>query len=182
MKKSVLLSLTLSLISTITTHAVTTNGDGTINITGKILDNTCKISTQTVSVNLPTISQQSLQTAGSTAGRTPFQISLSQCKSAGNLATYFEPGPTVDYLTGCLNNTSTDNPATNVQVQLLGSNNQVIPILATAEKNAQKNSQWVSVDQGGQTNLNYYAEYFSASGSATAGNVSTNVQYTIIYQ
>ncbi|ESK37670.1 hypothetical protein P256_02103 [Acinetobacter nectaris CIP 110549] len=178
MKKSVLLSLTLGLFSTVTTHAT----DGTINITGKILDNTCKISTQTISVNLPTISQQSLQVANSTAGRTPFQISLSQCKSAGNLATYFEPGPTVDYLTGRLNNTSTDNPATNVQVQLLGSNNQVIPILATAEKNAQTNSQWVSVDQGGQTNLNYYAEYFTASGGATAGNVSTNVQYTIIYQ
>lgn len=178
MKKSVLLSLTLGMFTTVTTYAA----DGTINITGKILDNTCKISTETVSVTLPTISQQTLQTAGSTAGRTPFQISLSQCKSAGNIATYFEPGPTVDYLTGRLNNTSTDNAATNVQVQLLGSNNQVISVTATDKTSAQTNSQWVSVEQGGQTDLNYYAEYFTKSGGVTSGNVSTSVQYTIIYQ
>lgn len=177
MKKQFALSLILtSMIAT--AYAA----DGTINITGKIVDNTCKVSTPTINVNLPTISQQTLQTAGSTAGRTPFQISLGQCKSAGSIATYFEPGPTVDYLTGRLNNTSADSPAKNVQVQILGDNNQVIPILATDQTKAQTDSQWVAIPQGGQADLEYYAEYFSAAGGVTAGNVSTSVQYTIIYQ
>jgi len=47
-------------------------------------------------VTLPTVSKQTLAAAGNVAGRTPFQIKLANC-SEGKVATYFEPGATVDF-------------------------------------------------------------------------------------
>ncbi len=68
--------------------------DGTITINGLVTDNTCTIDTgdKNLTVNLPTVSSQSLKNVGDIAGRTPFQINLTNCASAGKVATYFEPG------------------------------------------------------------------------------------------
>lgn len=154
--------------------------DGTITINGLVTDKTCNIVTpagEDFTVTLPTVPRQTLANAGDVAGRTPFQIKLEDC-SAGKVATYFEPGATVDFTTGRLINQA---GAENVQVQLLGENNQFIPVLAAGATGAQANSQWVDVVEGGSADLNYYAEYY-ATGASTAGEVTTSVQYTIIYQ
>lgn len=179
MKKIALFaSVTLLGISS-TTYAT----DGTITINGLVTDKTCNIVTpqgKNFTVALPTVSKQSLAKAGDVAGRTPFTINLTQC-SQGKVATYFEPGTTVDSITGRLNNQNAAG-AQNVQVQLLGSNNAFLPVLAAGATGAQTNSQWVNVlSGGGSADLSYYAEYY-ASGSSTAGTVTTSIQYTIIYQ
>lgn len=156
--------------------------DGTITINGLVTDKTCDITTpqgKDFTVTLPTVSRQTLALAGDVAGRTPFTINLANC-SEGKVATYFEPGATVDFGTGRLNNQDATG-ATNVQVQLLGSNNQFLPVLAAGATGAQTNSQWVDVVEGGQADLNYYAEYY-ATNASTAGKVTSSVQYTIIYQ
>lgn len=156
--------------------------DGTITINGLVTDKTCDIVTpagKDFTVTLPTVSKQTLAAAGNVAGRTPFQIKLANC-SEGKVATYFEPGATVDFNTGRLLNQDATG-AKNVNVQLLGSNNQVIPVLAAGANGAQANSQWVDVAKAGSADLNYYAEYY-AIGASTAGKVNTSVQYTIIYQ
>ena len=156
--------------------------DGTITINGLVTDKTCDIVTpagKDFTVTLPTVSKQTLAAAGNVAGRTPFQIKLANC-SEGKVATYFEPGATVDFNTGRLLNQDATG-AKNVNVQLLGSNNQVIPVLAAGANGAQANSQWVDVAKAGSADLNYYAEYY-ATGASTAGKVTTSVQYTIIYQ
>ncbi|RLM11885.1 fimbrial protein [Gibbsiella quercinecans] len=158
--------------------------DGTITFNGKVTDQTCTISTpggKDFTVTLPTVSSSTLASQSATAGRTPFSINLTQC-SKGQVATYFEPGATVDFNTGRLNNQAQTDAATNVQIQLLGSNNQFLPILAAGSNGAQANSQWVAVaNDGDSADLNYYAEYY-ATGAAGAGDVTSNVQYTIIYQ
>ena len=177
MKKIALISA-LSLVAIAQANAA----DGTITINGLVTDKTCDITTpqgKDFTVTLPTVSKQTLAANGQTAGRTPFQINLSDC-SEGKVATYFEPGSTVDFNTGRLNNQDTAG-AQNVQVQLLGENNQFIPVLAAGANGAQANSQWVDVVEGGSADLNYYAEYY-ATGASTAGPVTTSVQYTIIYQ
>ncbi|MFI3487862.1 fimbrial protein, partial [Klebsiella pneumoniae] len=82
--------------------------------TGKVTDKTCTISTpggKDFAVNLPTVSKNTLAAAGNVAGRTPFAINLTKC-SAGNVATYFEPGSTVDFNTGRLLNQASANAAT----------------------------------------------------------------------
>lgn len=183
-KTSALLSLVLSATAISTFSAQAT--DGTITFNGKVTDQTCTISTpqgKDFTVTLPTVSTSTLGSANATAGRTPFSINLTKC-AKGQVAAYFEPGATVDYKTGRLNNQAkTEDAATNVQIQLLGSNNQPLPVLnVTKENGAQANSQWVTVaNEGDAADLNYYAEYF-ATAPAGAGDVTTNVQYTIIYQ
>lgn len=169
MKKIILAASALALGS-VAAHAA----DGTITINGQVTDQTCTINggTEDITVTLPTVGTSTLAAAGQTAGRTPFTISLTQC-AAGHVATYFEPGANTN-ADGYLNNTGS---ATNVQVQLLGDNNEVIKVLAGA---VQPNSQVVTVD-GDSADLNYYAQYY-ATGEAGAGDVATSVQYTIVYQ
>src|SRR5690606_34859176 len=80
--------------------------DGTFTFNGKVTDKTCTISTPArndFTLTLPTVSRSTLAAAGSVAGRTPFTINLTQC-SAGDVATYFEPGATVDFNSGRLLN------------------------------------------------------------------------------
>ena len=150
--------------------------DGTITINGKVTDNTCVVTTpqgKDLTVTLPTVSKLSLASAGATAGRTPFTLGLSNCDVGDIVGTYFEPGSTVDFATGLLNNAGS---ATEVKVQLVGDNNLPIRVLA----GPQTNSQFVTVADT-SADLNYYAEYY-ATGAATSGDVTTSVQYTIIYQ
>lgn len=150
--------------------------DGTITIKGKVTDNTCVVTTpqgKNLTVTLPTVSKLSLASPGATAGRTPFTLGLTGCKVGDIVGTYFEPGATVDFATGLLNNAGS---ATEVKVQLVGDNNLPIRVLA----GPQTNSQFVTVADT-SADLNYYAEYY-ATGAATSGDVTTSVQYTIIYQ
>lgn len=174
--------ISLAVLTVLATSSVFA-ADGTITINGMVTDKTCTINAgqgKDFTVTLPTVSQQVLKAAGDVAGRTPFTISLTEC-SEGSVATYFEPGSTVDFNTGRLNNTTAGGNAENVQVQLLGSNNEAIPVLAAGAGGAQTNSQWVDVAAAGSADLNYYAEYY-ATGASTPGNVATSVKYTIIYQ
>ena len=176
--KKTLLALPLLLLATSSVFAA----DGTITINGQVTDKTCTVNagtTKDFTVTLPTVSQSVLAAKGNTAGRTPFTINLTGCTAGSKVATYFEPGATVDFNTGNLNNAAGD--ATNVQVQLLGSNNAVIPVLAAGAGGVQTNSQLVDVSGAGSADLNYYAQYY-ATDASTPGTVATSVKYTIIYQ
>jgi major type 1 subunit fimbrin (pilin) len=151
--------------------------DGTINITGSVNASTCKInganSPATVNVTLPTVSTTSLSAAGTTAGRTAFALALSNCGSLTKAQTFFEPGPTI-MADGNLKN---GGSATGVEVQLLNSDFSAINLAGTAST---QNSQQVALTSG-TGNLNYYAQYF-ATAAAGAGNVTTSVQFTMLYQ
>ncbi|MDS0771539.1 fimbrial protein, partial [Escherichia coli] len=72
--------------------------DGTINFTGKVVDQTCSVTTgpAPLAVTLPTASTKSLNSPGKVAGLTPFTISLSGCNTAAatgsqSVKAYFEP-------------------------------------------------------------------------------------------
>jgi major type 1 subunit fimbrin (pilin) len=117
-----------------------------------------------------------VETAGRTAGTTPFAISLSNC-SAGinNASTYFEAGPTIDTVTGNLRNSG---DAANVQVSLLNGNSSKISLNGAA---GSQGSQAVAINNGNAT-LNYYAQYVANGAAAGAGSVSTSVTFSIQYQ
>lgn len=160
--------------------AVSHAADGTITFTGQITSQTCTISGngggKNFTVTLPTVSTSALATAGTTAGRTPFNIALSNCTpNSGNVSTYFEPGATVDTTTGQLINAS--GTATNVEVGLLNSDSSVITLGAAQ---ASQNSKVVALASGAAT-LKYFAQYVATNGASTAGTVNTTVMYSIIY-
>lgn len=155
--------------------------DGTITFTGQITSQTCTISGngagKNFTVALPTVSTSALATAGTTAGRTPFNIALSNCTpNSGNVSTYFEPGATVDTTTGQLLNAA--GTATNVEIGLLNSDSSVITLGAAQ---ASQNSKAVALASGAAT-LKYFAQYVATTGAATAGTVNTTTLYSIVYQ
>jgi len=175
MRNSTALAAVLTVAAIVPLSAIA--ADGTITFNGEVTAQTCSVTTPggaDFTVNLPTVASSALSAAGETAGRTSFAITLADCP-AGQVATYFEPGATVDSATGRLNN---QGSAGNVQVQLLGDNSQPIPVLASGT--AQSNSQWVAVGSDNSASLDYFAEYY-ATGAASAGGVTTSIAYTIIY-
>ncbi|MBV8272441.1 MAG: type 1 fimbrial protein [Cupriavidus sp.] len=166
--------------------------DGTITFTGRVTAQTCTIAgnggNNNFTVALPTVSASTLATAGNFAGRTPFSIQLTGCNpNSGNVATYFEPGATIDATTGRLINTATTaaatettaatTAATNVQVGLL---NADLTNIALGSAFASQNSQQVAIT-GGTATLQYYAQYVATGGATTAGDVTTTATYSIVY-
>lgn len=157
--------------------------DGTINITGQVVGQTCKVEgtafgTQaTKNVALPLVLAPVLNAAGNTANKTPFSLSITGCDPAlSTVQTQFS-GANIDATTGNLKLTGTGT-ATNVEIQLLNASNQVMPLngsTATAQ-----NSQVVSLS-GGAATMNYSAQYIAVGGAAGAGSANTSVEFTMNY-
>lgn len=152
--------------------------DGIITFTGEVKDQTCTISTENKNkaITLPTVGTTALNQPGATAGLTPVTLTFTDCP-VGTIGTYFEGGAFADSNTGNLKNSTESGYASNVQIRLLkndfsvitigGSNNPIGSITTTADKK--------------DAELSFFAQYY-ATGLATAGNVSSSVQYTITYQ
>lgn len=151
--------------------------DGTITFTGQIYANTCTINggSNNFTVSLPSaVSSTQLDAAGKTAGRTAFQIALTNCPAATNVHTFYEPGPTTNGA-GRLINTDAAG-ATNVEIQLL---NDDATVIKAGFADSLQDSKSVGLDANAAT-LSYFAEYY-ATGASTAGAVTSSVSYTIVY-
>jgi major type 1 subunit fimbrin (pilin) len=157
--------------------------DGTITFNGVVTAQTCTINgvaqgtgNADIAVTLPTVSSAALYSAGVTAGRTPFNIALTNCTpNSGNVHTFFEQGPTIDTTTGDL--LVTTGGATNVEIHL---QNGDLSDISLNQADSVQNSKSVAISSGAAT-LNYYAEY-KATGAATAGAANSSVMYTMVYQ
>lgn len=156
--------------------------DGTITITGTVVGQTCKVNGNSfgtpdaITVALPTVLTSNLAAAGTTAGQKQFSINITGCDAAlSTVQTYFS-GSNIDSATGNLSNTGT---AGNVQVQLLNSDSSTID-LSGADATAQ-NSEVANLDGSGNATLQYTAQYIANGGAASAGDVNTSVQFTMVY-
>ncbi len=163
--------------------------DGTITFSGQIMTQTCQVSTGTAgsfTVTMPLVTADAttglLQTAGTTAGTTPFTISLTNCPTSPTgiqVASEFSGTNIVTTGTyaGSLANTGT---ATNVNVQLLnGADSTVINLSGTGASG--QNSEYSTIPSSGSVTLSYKAQYL-ATATAGAGTVNTTVDYTLVYQ
>ncbi|WP_089614389.1 F17A fimbrial adhesin [Escherichia coli] len=157
--------------------------DGTITFNGKVVDQTCSVTTgsKNLTVTLPTVSANSLDLSGKVVGLTPFTISLEGCNTAAtgaqNVNAYFEPNANTDYTTGNLTNTASSG-ASNVQIQLLNADG--VKVIKLGQAAAAQNVDTVAINDANVT-LRYNAQYY-ATGVATAGDVTSTVNYTIAYQ
>lgn len=159
--------------------------DGTITFTGKIVDQTCTVSTGSdrISVTLPTVKTAVLDQANKTAAITPIVISLSGCnvnaaEGAKKVKAYFEPNASTDFDTGNLKNATGTGKAENVQIQLLNSDG-VTPIKLGSDF-ARQNVTATEVKKD-TVELRYNAQYY-ATAAVTPGDVSGTVNYTIAYE
>jgi major type 1 subunit fimbrin (pilin) len=162
--------------------------DGTISFTGSVDASTCTISTSgtagSFSVLLPKISTQTLNASGKTGGDTAFEIRLTGCSDlSGSIQSNFEASTGVDVPSGRLINTAASG-ASNIQIQLLNASNGT-PILA-GNALASQNSLGATLTSSGGTGatgsatLRYFARYY-ATGAATAGPVTSQVTYSLVF-
>ncbi|MCF6692621.1 type 1 fimbrial protein [Klebsiella michiganensis] len=159
---------------------------GKITFNGALVDNTCKVvvdnQTNNATVTLPTISVNQLTgAAGKVAGRTGFNIALSDCTGTtlkGAQAYFEENSTTVDLTTGRLKNTSTSG-ANNTSLQLLDASNsdEVINV-----GNSEQLSKTTYVDiASGTATLPYAVQYYAETAAPTQGLVNSYVFYSIAY-
>ncbi|MFI8482757.1 fimbrial protein [Pseudomonas sp. NPDC078700] len=155
--------------------------DGTITISGQVVDTSCDISINggsgDTTVVLPSVSKTNLANAGDVAGSTSVSLSLTGCPATGSVRAYFE-AQNVDQATGYLQNNAVDTPATNVQVQVTDTSGAAIDL----RNNSNNNFVAFTDDAGdGTADLNYAVQYV-ATGASTAGQVETALVYSLDYQ
>lgn len=165
--------------------------DGTITINGQVVAATCNISfnggtAATAPVNgtvtMPPVATSSLATAGSVAGAMPFSIGISGCtaEASKNMVTVFS-GANINTTDGNLTIAAGAGNATNVEVQLA---NAATP--GTGLKlNLGEDNQGVTpvaVSAAGNATANFVAQYYASAANATAGTVTTSVNYTLVYE
>jgi major type 1 subunit fimbrin (pilin) len=183
MNKTLVATALGALIATAGAIPVAQATDGTINITGSVVSQTCKVegndfgTPATKAVPLAPVLATDLAVAGNTAQKTPFSLAITNCDSALTSVQAYFSGANIDPSTGNLT-LSGGASATNVQIQLLNASGAVMPLngaTATAQ-----NSQVVALS-GGAATLDYSAQYVAVGGAATAGAANTSVQFTMNY-
>lgn len=148
---------------------------GSVNVTGVVMANTCTISDASKVVTLPNVGVSDLSLAGSTAGETTFSITFSGClNSTGSGTPYFESNGSISNL-GRLQNAM--GTAANIEVELLNSNGSSIDLSKIGGSQAVVSAP-ISSNSG---TIQLKARYFSL-GSPQPGSFSSSLSYTMYYQ
>jgi major type 1 subunit fimbrin (pilin) len=112
-----------------------------------------------------------LATVGAVAGATNFTVGLTNCDTNTTSATMAFSGGSINSSTGNLDNTAPSG--SNVQVQLLSG----ASVVNTSDNT---NAPVITVTSGtGSTTMT--AQYVAATAAATAGLVSSSVNFTLTY-
>ncbi|AWP53338.1 Major fimbrial subunit precursor [Haemophilus influenzae] len=179
--------------------------DGTITFNGRVVDQTCTVSTGTngdFEVKLPTVNKTQLATANAVAGLTRFNIELTGCKSAATGGTdgvraYFLPNsqyvdPDTHNLKNIAQTTGGTTRAEHVQIQLTHADtSKVIEVGENVDVQGHEQDPykpWFDFvnDTGSTTTakakLTYYAQYVAVGTGAEPGVVQSKVEYNIIYK
>ncbi|MDY3693323.1 MAG: fimbrial protein [Proteus mirabilis] len=172
--------LLAAMIAGVFSSTVYAASDNTIRFQGEVSDETCTVTVNGNSalpvVLLPTVPVTALDTAGKTAGQTPFTIAVSGCTGSKPTDTNIKTIFIANNLTteGRIGNTAANNNVsleiidtakTGTKIDLTGVGNEGL-VLKANEKSA-------SYD---------YAVRYYADDVATAGKVEGSVQYSISYQ
>lgn len=171
-------TLIAAAIALSTAATVAHAADGLITITGRVVAATCDIDgngggTPNFTVALESVSTSAFSKVGDMAGQQPFYIGLSGSTCTSARARINFEADNADVVTGDLKNTVAGG--SNVQVRLTD--------LSNAQINVSNNdgSPWVDI-VGNTARLDYRAHYVATNAATTAGAVTTQVRYSIVYQ
>lgn len=150
---------------------------------GEVTTQTCAASINGESngtVLLPTVSASQLAAAGTTAGLTPFTISVSGCTSNPTndlkISTKFLGHNTTT--SGNLGNVATNNPATNVSIQLTADAAGTTPV----QLNGVTSVEGLVLSKGETATNHQFAAQYYAEDIVTPGAVKAVAEYTLSYQ
>lgn len=148
--------------------------DGTINFTGKIIDDACKVDTSSLNVPLGSVAKSSFGAAGASASPTRFTIKLKDCPASVTSASIHFDGPTDSVNSKLLALTSGASVATNVGIGIYEQDsNTLIPIGSSAAP--------VAIAQNTVNELNFIAKYVSTAATVVAGTANAVATFTISY-
>ncbi|MFC0141284.1 fimbrial protein [Erwinia mallotivora] len=182
--------VTITLIAGFSSSVASAN-DGTISFTGNISDATCIISggddTQLnqgadFTVTLPTVSITALNAANKYAGDTKFYINLSgnNCTDNKIANVIFERAQStnIDSTTGFLKNTvaTSGGGAANVYIRILNKDASALNL------SLQNTSHQPVTIKNNTASFQYWAQYASVGGAASAGKVASDLVYSVTYQ
>lgn len=186
MKKSII-NISMAAVLGLAAVGVQAAGTGTIIFNGELTDTTCDVDVNgqgaDATVTLPTVSVNQLVAAGDVTGRTSFNMNLSNCVVGTigghtKVATFFQPGTTVDLGTGRLKNTT--GSATNASLQLLDASNS-FAVINEGNTDQVTDTAYVTIASDGTALLPYAVEYY-AEGTTTPGTVTSSIVYNLMYQ
>lgn len=149
---------------------------GEIHFNGKILEKTCTVAVNGVvtpavaPVTLPETNASELQTAGQTAGETPFIINLQDCMTQSAAAEVLFGSAVLDG--DQLGNTAAQDAALNVALELTEEGGSPVDLKGSVPT-------YIGLSSG-QGSAIYKVRYY-AKGSATPGAVEATALYTIRY-
>lgn len=159
-------------------HAI----DGTITISGTVAATTCSVQvnggSSSATVALPTVGTSALAAPGSFATATPFSIGVTSCTTGlTSMVPYFE---TVG--SSAINSGRLTTAVTNVDIQILNGAGGVVNLGQAPGLQNVPAATLTGTNPNKTATSNFFARYFSATGSAGTGAVSVSLAYTITYQ
>lgn len=150
------------------------NADGgKITVNGEMDQVGCTvINSGNITVPLDPVGMSNLPKAGSVAGKKRFALALT-CYCGTAVSLMLTSDNEDSYGSGTLTNTTGDGQAVGVGVQVLNSSGDPI----TFDQSQVVITETVT----GQNDINFYAQYIRTQDSASAGNITTNADYTLSY-
>lgn len=175
-KKLTLAIMLASAVASASVWAANTNGNGTVNFTGEIVDKGCDIDSgsQNQSVDMGSVWAKTFTTAGDTSLGKDFTIKLINCPTevTTNGATLRFDGvaASADNKILKLDDTSV---ATGVGIQIKDDAGNIVPLFADSK---------VYTLVEGTNELKFTARYISTAATVTAGAANSSTQFTVNYQ
>jgi minor fimbrial subunit len=148
--------------------------DGTVNVTGNILNNTCAVSagSQQQTVQMGSVASKQFYQVGSSSPPQRFTIELEKCGSAASAVAVKFYGTTDSKNADLL--ALTTGGATGLAIALLDSKQQLIPMASASE-------QYPLTAGAATASLVFYAQYTATASSVSAGNANATATFTLTY-
>lgn len=179
------IAFALSALAAVTTaNTAVAAADGTVEIRGRVVDQTCEVVTayKNLVVVLDTVGKNALSARGETAAQKPFHIEVENCGTAALdgltrvYAAFSTPSPDdIDTANaGTLKNRANSGNATNVNIQLLNSNGLPIDLNPFEEgKSATPVTTKNYTAQSPEVQYGVKKNYNKATGERTAADQTT---------
>jgi len=185
MKQATRLALVATMLATVSAVSMAaTDGvtGGKITFTGKVTDQTCVVTIDgksgDVNVKLPTVQKSQLSAVGTVAGRTPFVVTISDCKAGVDTAVNVTlTNPTLAS-NGTLANTASDGAAKGVALQLLPDMTGINPFVLTSQSHLPG---LMLGPNDTEVSHEFAVQYIRYADNVDPGTVQAVVNYDITY-
>jgi type 1 fimbria pilin len=150
--------------------------DGTINITGSIIGNTCTVSadSKAIKVSMGDVDSKSFSRVGDGTADQPFNISLEKCGSSASRVSITFSGVQDSQEASLLAITGGSGAATGLGVGIYDKEKNVIPLNSPGGEMSLMPNQALAT-------LNFYARYVANGSTVTAGVANAACTFTLSY-